>query len=154
MRRTASSVLRDLEIRVARLEKSAGRVREEKATLELPNGSELTISLFLDGRNSRFAFQLDNGAYFAYDSRRNFADMLSSLEDMNIRVDRSQGTEGKPAIIKFEDGKVLSMTWLATGRHGEIRLGFGARGASYFAYDSRRNYNDMISDLQDQGLIS
>tara|TARA_B100000424_G_scaffold271467_1_gene274276 strand:+ start:215 stop:679 length:465 start_codon:yes stop_codon:yes gene_type:complete len=152
MRRTASSVLRDLEIRVANLEKSAGRIREESDTLTLPNGSKLTITFFPDGNNSRFAFELDGASYFAYDSRRNFGDMLSDLEDMNIRVDRSQGSEGKAAVIKFWDGSKLSMTWLATGRRGEIRLGFGARGASYFAYDSRRNYNDMISDLEDAGF--
>ena len=142
---TASQKLAHLQHRLERLERMASA--SAPAFTMLPDGTRLGIMCLTGTSGSRLGFVLGNGTYSAYGSLRNFNDMLSALEDRGIA---GRG-EGKPASVQCPDGTVITMRWLSSG--GDVRLGFSAGRGTYFHYDSRRNFAEMVSSLQDSGAL-
>ena len=145
---TASQKLAHLQQRIERLERMASGSAPVFTTL--PDGTRLGIMCITDHSNgqSRLGFVLGNGTYSAYSSLRNFNDMVTALEDRGIA---GRG-EGKPAVVACPNGATISMRWLSSG--GDVRLGFTANRGNYFHYDSRRNFAEMVSSLQDSGVLS
>jgi hypothetical protein len=159
MRRTASEVIRDLEIRVARLEgrhAAASKDEGDFGWVKLPNGTRLGMQyLRSPGTNEvRLSFQCGNGAYSFMSSLENFTEMTESqtfrraISNTGIQGAR----ENQSAVITLPDGTKCGIKVLCDNL-GDCRLGFFGGGASYFAYDTMTNFKEMLKDMMRSGSI-